>query len=66
MSELAEKVIHFTDSKSKLIYMPLPQDNPQLRQTNIDLAREKLDWEPTVSLDDGLKETVSYFKNNLG
>lgn len=64
--ELAEKVLHFADSKSKLIFMPLPQDDPQQRQPNISLAREKLGWEPTVSLEDGLKETVAYFKKILG
>lgn len=63
--ELAEKVLHFTDSKSKLIFMPLPQDDPQQRQPSISLAREKLGWEPAVSLEDGLKETVAYFKKTL-
>lgn len=64
--ELAEKVLRFTGSKSKLVFMPLPQDDPRQRQPNISLAREKLDWEPRVLLDDGLKETISYFKNTLG
>lgn len=63
--ELAEKVLHFADSKSNLIFMPLPQDDPQQRQPNISFAREKLGWEPTVSLEDGLKETVAYFKKIL-
>ncbi len=64
--ELAEKVLHFTGSKSKLIFMPLPQDDPKQRQPNISLAREKLGWEPKVSLEDGLKETIAYFKKTLG
>lgn len=64
--ELAEKVLHFTGSKSKLILMPLPQDDPKQRQPDITLAREKLGWEPTVSLEDGLKETIAYFKKTLG
>lgn len=61
--ELAEKVLRLTSSRSRLIFMPLPQDDPKQRQPNIDLAREKLGWSPTVSLEDGLKETIAYFKN---
>lgn len=64
--ELAEKVLQLTGSKSKLIFMPLPQDDPKQRQPNITLAREKLGWQPTVSLEDGLKETIAYFKKTLG
>jgi UDP-glucuronate decarboxylase len=66
MRELAENVLHLTDSKSKLIFMPLPEDDPKQRQPNISLAREKLGWEPSVELEDGLKETIAYFKKNLG
>lgn len=61
--ELAEKVLRFTSSRSRLIFMPLPQDDPKQRQPNINLAREKLGWSPTISLEDGLKETIAYFKN---
>jgi UDP-glucuronate decarboxylase len=64
--ELAEKVLHFTGSKSRLVFMPLPQDDPRQRQPNISLAREKLGWEPVVPLEDGLKETIAYFKKLLG
>ena len=60
--ELAEKVLQFTNSKSKLIFKTLPQDDPRQRQPNISLAREKLNWEPKVSLDDGLLKTIDYFK----
>lgn len=60
--ELAEKVIHLTGSKSKIIFKPLPHDDPQQRQPNIALAKEKLDWKPTIELDDGLKRMINYFK----
>ncbi|MGE4398299.1 MAG: UDP-glucuronic acid decarboxylase family protein [Campylobacterales bacterium] len=59
--ELAQKVIELTNSKSKIIYMPLPQDDPMQRKPVIDLAREKLDWEPKVQLEEGLKKTIGYF-----
>jgi UDP-glucuronate decarboxylase len=62
MNELAEKVLRLTNSNSKLVYMPLPQDDPKQRQPNIELARDKLNWKPTISLEDGLKETIAYFK----
>ena len=62
MLELAEKVIKQVGGKSKLAFHPLPQDDPKQRQPNILLAKEKLNWEPKVSLDDGLKMTIEYFK----
>ncbi len=62
MLELAEKVIHFTGSRSKLVFQPLPQDDPRQRQPDITLARQTLQWEPKVALEDGLKETIAYFK----
>lgn len=65
MMELAEKVISLTKSKSKIVYKPLPADDPKQRQPNISLAKTHLDWEPKVNLDDGLKETINYFKKTL-
>lgn len=64
--ELAEKVVQLTGSKSKLIFMPLPSDDPKQRQPDISLAHEKLGWQPKVSLEDGLKETIAYFRKTLG
>lgn len=65
MLELAEKIISLVGSKSKLCFCPLPQDDPMQRQPDISLAAEKLEWQPKVSLDDGLKETIRYFKGIL-
>jgi UDP-glucuronate decarboxylase len=65
MLELAEKVIDLTGSKSKLIFKPLPQDDPKQRQPDITLAKEKLGWEPKVPLDEGLKYTIEYFDQQL-
>lgn len=65
MLELAENVLRFTNSNSKLLFLPLPQDDPKQRQPHIELAKEKLGWTPKVSLEDGLKETVAYFRNTL-
>lgn len=62
MLELAEKVLKFTGSKSKLIFKPLPQDDPKQRKPDISKANHLLDWKPSISLDDGLKETIKYFK----
>jgi len=60
--ELAQTVIDLTNSSSKLIFLPLPQDDPLQRQPNIELAKKELDWEPTVALKDGLIKTIAYFK----
>ena len=65
MLELAEKVLTLVDSKSKLVFMPLPVDDPKQRQPDITLAKAKLDWTPKVNLEDGLKETVHYFRTLL-
>lgn len=65
IKELAEKVIKLTDSKSKLIYQPLPEDDPKQRCPDIGLAKEKLGWEPSISVDDGLKKTIENFRLRL-
>jgi len=62
MLELAQKVIELTGSRSTLVYQSLPSDDPRQRQPNIALAREKLDWEPKVQLEEGLTKTIEYFK----
>jgi len=66
MLELAERVVSLTSSTSRLVFQPLPEDDPKQRQPDITLARDKLGWEPKVSLDDGLKETIAYFRRELG
>jgi UDP-glucuronate decarboxylase len=63
--ELAEKVLSLVGGPSKLVFMPLPSDDPRQRQPDISLAKSKLGWEPKVPLVDGLKETVSYFRKLL-
>ena len=60
--ELAERIIDLVGSKSKLSYYPLPDDDPVQRRPDITLANTVLDWQPVVSLEDGLKETISYFE----
>lgn len=61
MKELAERVIALTNSNSGIVYMPLPQDDPQQRKPVIDVAKKELSWEPKVNLEDGLKRTIAYF-----
>ena len=65
MLELAENVLRLVGSKSKLTFMPLPSDDPRQRQPDISLARAELGWEPKVPLEDGLRETIAYFKKLL-
>jgi UDP-glucuronate decarboxylase len=59
--ELASKVIQLTNSRSKIVWMPLPPDDPMQRQPDIRLAKKELDWEPKISLEQGLKTTIEYF-----
>ena len=63
--ELAEKVIQLTGSKSKLVFKPLPQDDPRQRKPDITLAKKVLGWEPKVPLEEGLKKTIEYFNKLL-
>jgi len=64
--EMAEKILQVTGSKSKISFMPLPEDDPKVRQPDIDNARKKLKWEPRVDLEEGLKGTLDYFRKKLG
>lgn len=63
--QLAEQVILQTGSKSKIKFLPLPQDDPQQRKPDIELAKKSLDWSPTVQLEEGLSKTIAYFKTCL-
>ena len=61
--ELAEKVIRLTGSRSKIAFRELPHDDPRQRQPDITLAREKLDYDPSTQLEEGLKHTIEYFRS---
>ena len=65
IKELAEKVIKLTGSRSKLVYRPLPQDDPLQRCPDIALAKKALKWQPTINLEEGLKKTIAYFEKRL-
>lgn len=65
VTELAEKVIRLTGSSSSLEYRELPQDDPTRRKPDISLAKKMLGWEPEISLEDGLKETIAYFETRI-
>jgi UDP-glucuronate decarboxylase len=62
MLQLAETILKLSGSKSKIVYQSLPSDDPKQRQPNIELAKAKLGWQPKINLEDGLKETIAYFK----
>jgi len=62
MLELAEKVIKLTGTKSKIVYQPLPADDPMQRQPDLSLAKQKLNWEPKIQLEEGLTKTIEYFR----
>ena len=63
--EMADKILHVTGSKSKICFVQLPEDDPKVRQPNIDIARKLLGWEPRVSLEEGLRDTIEYFRRKL-
>ncbi len=63
IKQLAENVIKLTNTKSKIIYQPLPQDDPMQRKPDISLAKKELDWEPKIQLEEGLIKTIEYFDN---
>lgn len=65
MLELAQKIIDLTGSSSKIVFEPLPQDDPMQRRPVIDLAKKELSWKPTVNLEEGLKKTIAYFDDLL-
>jgi len=63
--ELAEKIINLTNSKSKILLCPLPEDDPKQRRPDVSLASKLIDWDPKTDIDSGLTETLSYFKTQL-
>jgi UDP-glucuronate decarboxylase len=65
MLQLAESILKLSGSKSKLVFEPLPSDDPKQRQPDIALAKAQLGWQPKVALEDGLKETIAYFRQLL-
>lgn len=65
IKELAETITKVTHSKSEILYYPLPEDDPKVRQPNIEKAQEILGWEPKVSLEDGLRKTIAWFKKQV-
>jgi UDP-glucuronate decarboxylase len=65
MLELAERVIGLTASRSRIVFAPLPEDDPRQREPDISLAKATLGWQPRVSLEDGLRETIAYFRQVL-
>lgn len=66
MLQLAETILKLSDGKSKIIHQPLPSDDPNQRQPNIEPTKEKLGWRPKVNLEDGMKETIVYFRKVIG
>jgi len=63
--ELAQKITGMVNSKSEIVYKPLPEDDPERRRPDISLAQEKLSWQPSIPLEEGLKKTIKYFEETL-
>jgi dTDP-glucose 4,6-dehydratase len=63
--EMAEKILQVTGSRSKIVFKPLPEDDPKVRQPDISLARKLLEWEPKVKLEEGLRDTLDYFRKRI-
>ena len=63
--EIAETILRLVGGQSKIVFLPLPADDPRQRCPDISLAKRELDWEPTVQLEDGLAETINYFKQKI-
>jgi UDP-glucuronate decarboxylase len=66
MRDLAERILTLTGSRSKIVFLPLPPDDPRQRQPDIALAKKALAWSPLVGLDEGLRETIAYFRKIVG
>jgi nucleoside-diphosphate-sugar epimerase len=65
IEEIARTIIRLTGSRSKLVYRPLPEDDPKVRQPDITRARTLLGWEPKVGLEEGLTKTIEYFRTKI-
>ena len=65
IQEIAEKIIDLTNSNSQIIFKQLPEDDPKQRKPDISIARGKINWEPKISLVNGLKQTINYFEKIL-
>jgi len=62
---MAEKILQVTGSRSKIVFKPLPEDDPKVRQPNISQAKKLLGWEPKVKLEEGLRDTLDYFRKRI-
>ena len=65
IQEIAEKIVKLTNSSSKIVFKQLPEDDPKQRKPDISIAKEKINWEPEISLINGLKQTINYFEKVL-